>query len=156
MYLKHSRDRARGVDVSCAGTSEGKALVGKLELYLGKSLKAGRMVTPSGLPFDVEDQDPSEGGIAITAVDRGAFKDLVDELRRAGFKVKPSGSRDIVITASHGDVTCSVVGGNIAMLIKKARDNAEMQAETGDFTDADKRRLGKAVDLMDKALALLD
>ena len=76
------------------------ALLTKFEKFIGKPLKAGRNIA-KGFPFDVEDQDPEEGGITVTAVDRDAAVGLLKELRSAGFKTRRVSNTDFVIEASH-------------------------------------------------------
>lgn len=96
--------RKRAADLAC---SAGSDLVSKLSKLLIAPLKPGRNNTKSGLPFDVDDQNPDEGGLSITAVDRDAATDLVKELRRAGLKAKRSSNTEILIEASHSDVACA-------------------------------------------------
>lgn len=58
-----------------------------IEKKFKMKLKPGRNVI-GGFPVDIDDQDPDEGGISMTAVDAGAMKDLMKDFRKKGFKTK--------------------------------------------------------------------
>lgn len=113
--MKLSQKQLRSLIESVVKKSIKESVLDKLEAATGQQITPGRNVL-WGQPVDIDDDDPSMG-LSMTAVDRDARDELVNQFRRSGFK-------------------CKVVGKGLDLLIqeskKSLRENAAGNAMVED------------------------
>jgi len=81
-----------------------ESLVSKLEKVTKSKLKDGRN-TWFGYPVDLDaNEDPSEGGLTVDAVDRAAKTGVIKQLKDNGFKVTNAKGNSFVVVESKNTV----------------------------------------------------
>ncbi len=106
--MKLSQKQLRTLIEGVAWKQLKESVLDKLEAVTGQQIVPGRNVL-WGQPVDIDDDDPSTG-LSMTAIDRDARDELVNQFRRSGFK-------------------CKVVGKGLDLVIQENKRNLKENAE---------------------------